>query len=79
MREMKLEFTEHAMKRMVQRKLSMDIVSNVVNDPDFTEMQDDGCVRYFKYEEELKFYVRVVCRGDLVITAMPDRGVKRRR
>ena len=75
---MNLRYTKHARKRMNQRDLSDSQVERVVEAPEFTEEQEDGCIRYYGWVKELNFVLRVVCRGDLVVTALPDRTAKRR-
>lgn len=75
--KLKLSYTDHAKKRITQRKISREIIEEVIEYPEFTEEQEDGCVRYYRYIQELGHYLRVVCRGNLVITAMPDRTVTR--
>ncbi len=76
---MELIYTEHAKKRMAQRKIASEDVEKVVYDSEFTEEQVDGCIRYYRFIDGLGYYVRVVCRDKLVITVMPDRSVKRRK
>jgi len=63
---------------MTQRGLRDSQIERIVGAPEFTEEQEDGCIRYYGRIKELGFVVRVVCRGDLVITALPDRTAKRR-
>jgi len=64
---------------MNQRGLKAAIIERVVESPESTEEQEDGCIRYYGWIEELGFVLRVVCRDDLVITALPDRAAKRRK
>ena len=63
---------------MAQRSLNAAMVERVVDAPEFTEEQNDGCIRFYGWVGELGIILRVVCRGDLVVTAMPDRNAKRR-
>ncbi len=73
---MKLRFTKHALARMRQRHIDEELVESVVDNPEVSLLQEDGCLRHFKYIEKYGHYLRIVCKGDLVITVMPGRNFK---
>ncbi len=53
----------------------------VLQNPEFTEVQENGRVRYWGFVEEIDKYLRVVTLedGETVHNAMPDRNFMRRR
>jgi hypothetical protein len=53
----------------------------VLRNPEFSEVQENGRVRYWRFVEELDKYLRVVtlADGETVHNAMPDRNFTQRR
>lgn len=76
---MKLRFTQHAVIRISQRGIKEEEIIETVSNPEYTLEQDDGCFRYYKFIPRFGNYLRVICRGDLVVTVMPDRAAVRRK
>jgi len=54
---------------------------NILRNPEFTEVQENGRVRYWGFVEEMDKYLRVVTLedGETVHNAMPDRNFTRKR
>lgn len=52
----------------------------VIQDPERTEIQDDGRIRHWAYIEDIGKYLRVVtlADGETIHTAYPDRDYTRR-
>ena len=52
----------------------------ILRDPEHSEVQEDGRIRYWGYVEEIGKYLRVVTLedGETVHNAMPDRNYTRR-
>jgi len=74
----KLIYSKHAVIRMKQRKITPEDILDVVEDPELVEEQEYGCLRCYKYSEKHGSAIRIVIRGELVITVMHDRSFKRR-
>jgi predicted ATPase len=58
--------------------IKLEWCERALEEPEYTEVQADGTVRYWVYVEDLGKYLRVVTKpdGEAVITAHPDRRFK---
>lgn len=71
--------TEYFQRRVLQERpfLRVDWCEQTVREPEATERQDDGRIRYWRWIPELVKYLRVVTLADGTLhNAFPDRSFK---
>lgn len=61
-------------------EITREMCERVVEEPEYTEEQENGLLRFWGYVPELRYYIRVITRADRedLINAFKDMNYTRR-